>query len=124
MNYYLILLIPLIHAQTLLLAIEYGRHGARHSGDDKYDWIKGRRYILTEAGMRQHYILGQMLRKRYIDEKKLLSEHYTPEELLVNASYSTRTLVSAQSQITGLYNLGTGNKIDESTAIRAIPPNG
>jgi len=112
---FLIFFIPLIQTQTLLLSIEYARHGARNTSK------KG--YQLTSAGMRQHYILGKMLRKRYIEDNKLLSERYCPDEILVNSSDSYRTIMSAQAQLAGLYGENKGNLLNAQHHEKAIPPN-
>lgn len=43
------------------------------------DWIS--QGELTGVGMRQHYELGKFMRKRYVDEFKILDPFYNPEQL-------------------------------------------
>lgn len=47
---------------------------------------------LSPTGMRQHYVLGDTLRKEYIETKKFLSEKYDYLELFVFSSDYNRTL--------------------------------
>jgi len=51
--------------------------------------------MLTEVGRRQHYELGIELRKRYIEEHKLLDENYNPEQILAISTSKLRTYESA-----------------------------
>jgi len=54
--------------------------------------------------MKQHEILGQWLRERYINfDYKLLSENYQKEEVLIFSSPSQRTIFSTAIMIKGLY---------------------
>ncbi|XP_034032059.1 lysosomal acid phosphatase-like isoform X1 [Thalassophryne amazonica] len=55
---------------------------------------------LTQEGMRQHFELGQFLRKRY---KGFLSESYDRHEILVDSTNFDRTLMSAEANLAGLY---------------------
>jgi hypothetical protein len=77
---------------------------------------------LTPTGMRQHYLNGQVFRKRYIDEYKLLSPTYNPEEVYVRATDVNRTIMSAQSQLLGWYPDSAYQLESEETAQRAVPP--
>ena len=56
--------------------------------------------------MRQHYLLGKAIRKRYVDDYKLLSPHYNHNELKVRSTLVDRTLMSAESHLAGLYENG------------------
>lgn len=69
------------------MAIEICRHGARSPMNQDVNvtqsyWPMGLEQ-LTEVGQRQHYLIGQELRKRYIDSHKLLDPHYNSSQLLV-----------------------------------------
>eukprot|EP00826_Nyctotherus_ovalis_P020122 TRINITY_DN16293_c0_g1_i6.p1 TRINITY_DN16293_c0_g1~~TRINITY_DN16293_c0_g1_i6.p1 ORF type:complete len:390 (-),score=86.74 TRINITY_DN16293_c0_g1_i6:35-1204(-) len=71
----------------------------------------------------RHYILGRTLRKRYIEDHKFLSEHYTPGQILVYATDAARTIESAQAQLVGLYGEGMGRFIEPQMIENAVPPN-
>ena len=86
------------------MVFEVTRHGARGSLNTEYFnstfWPRGE---LTQVGKRQHYLIGQQVRDKYIKEKKLLSERYNPKEVLVRSTNMNRTIESALSQLVGLY---------------------
>ena len=71
----------------LQLVIEIFRHGSRYPITD-YEFWDSKMQIkhsgeLSPTGMRQHYILGQILRKEYIENLKYLSPQYNNSELYV-----------------------------------------
>lgn len=66
---------------------------------------------LTAIGQRAHYELGQRLRERYVDSG-FLSSSYSASEIYVRSTDIDRTLMSAQSQLTGLYPPGTAKNDD------------
>ena len=50
---------------------------------------------LTSVGERQHYVLGQTLRERYIKNTQFLAENYNYEEIYVRSTNVNRTIMSA-----------------------------
>uniref|UniRef100_A0A7E4WA92 acid phosphatase n=1 Tax=Panagrellus redivivus TaxID=6233 RepID=A0A7E4WA92_PANRE len=58
---------------------------------------------LSALGMAQHVDLGQNLRKRYIDNLKFLSSEYKNHEIYVRSTDVNRTLISAMSNLIGMY---------------------
>ncbi|XP_008555614.1 prostatic acid phosphatase [Microplitis demolitor] len=55
---------------------------------------------LTITGMHQHLLLGQWLRSRY---RNLISDHYSINDIYVRSTDVDRTLMSAESNLAGLY---------------------
>jgi hypothetical protein len=53
--------------------------------------------------MEQHYELGQMFRKRYVEEHGLVGSEYRGNEVYVRSTSKERTLMSAQSFMHGFY---------------------
>ncbi|XP_051885070.1 lysosomal acid phosphatase-like isoform X3 [Pristis pectinata] len=82
------------------------RHGDRSPAQaypsDPYtekDWPQGFAQ-LTQVGMRQHYALGQYLRRRY---NGFLNSSYDRHEIYVRSTDIDRTLMSAEVNLAGLY---------------------
>src|SRR3989338_4890252 len=77
--------------------------------------------------MRQEHELGRQFRKRYIEQTHLLPPHYQHGTMYVRSTDYERTLMSAQSLLTGLYPMGTGPNLPGSSlptlpnAIQPIP---
>ncbi|CAD8208244.1 unnamed protein product [Paramecium octaurelia] len=79
---------------------------------------------LTPIGTRQHYVLGQWLRKRYIEDMKLLSQFYNEAEIYIESTDVNRTILSALSNFQGMYPMGTGPKINTNlNHSYLLPPN-
>jgi hypothetical protein len=53
--------------------------------------------------MRQHYNLGQYLRKDYIEELKFLNSTFDHKEFEIYSTQSHRTIESGLSQLNGLF---------------------
>ncbi|CAF1541842.1 unnamed protein product [Adineta steineri] len=79
------------------------------------DWPNGYGQ-LTMAGIEQQHRLGGYLRNRY---GSLLSPNYTTSEIVIRSTDVDRTLMSAQSNIVGLYPVF--NKTDDKVPIQPIP---
>lgn len=103
--------------RKLLCAIELCRHGdrsplAQFPADTLpvSKWPEGVGQ-LTAIGMRAHYNLGRRLRKRYVDTG-FLSLSYKQDEIYVRSTDVDRTLMSATSQLSGLYPPGSPTNYD------------
>ena len=72
---------------------------------------------LTTAGIEQHHRLGRYLRSRY---GSLLNSNYTASEILVRSTDYDRTLMSAQSNLIGLYPVNNATAEDR-VPIQPIP---
>ncbi|UJR10475.1 hypothetical protein I4U23_014679 [Adineta vaga] len=79
------------------------------------DWPNGYGQ-LTSAGIEQHRRLGQYLRIRY---GSILSTTYSPREIFVRSTDFDRTLMSAQSNLVGLY--PQMNMTSDKVPIQPIP---
>ncbi|KAJ7383669.1 mitochondrial acyl carrier protein [Desmophyllum pertusum] len=58
---------------------------------------------LTQIGMKQEYELGKFLKDRYVKEYQLLNSSYMFKEIYVRSSDMDRCIMSAQTQLNGLY---------------------
>lgn len=102
----LLFLIGKLYAQTSLELVQVVfRHGDRTPIDPfpkdthKDYWTEGFGQ-LTNIGKQQHYELGQFIRQRY---QGFLNESYNCDEVLINSTNVDRTLMSAESNLAGLY---------------------
>ena len=93
----------------LIFLYTHFRHGARAPqavNTSFYDML-GHQWTnpgeLTGMGQRSHYLLGLRNRIKYIKEQNFLSDKYDPHEILIYSSSFNRTIVSASSQLQGLY---------------------
>jgi len=102
----------------LIFAIDLVRHGDRtplmDSPEMQKIWPRGAGE-LTPEGMHQGYQLGERLRKLYVKQTHLLPAQYDAKTIKVRSSGLSRTMMSAQSILLGLYPLGTGPSLDEAT---------
>jgi hypothetical protein len=105
----------------VVFVVETFRHGAR-SPLDAYDWDQGDWSQglgeLTREGMRMHYLNGVEFRSRY--SGSLLSETFLASEVYVRSTDLNRTIMSAQSQLEGLY--PNGPTLNSSQVSGAVPP--
>jgi len=109
----------------LEMVMEVFRHGAREPLSRPFDpdvWTEFEGE-LTLAGMRQHYLLGAEMRKKYIEKLGFLSETFNHSEVYVRSTDVNRTIMSVQSHLLGLYPLGSGaNFASDYPLDRAVPP--
>ena len=71
---------------------------------------------LTKIGIEQQHRLGKFIRNRY---QNLLSETYNRSEIFVRSTDVDRTLMSAESNLAGLYPVV--NPLAEDVPIQPIP---
>lgn len=106
----------------LIFAIDIVRHGDRTpliaSPEMEKIWPQGVGQ-LTPKGMQQEYQLGKSLRQLYVYQYHLLPEHFDINAMNIRSSGMARTMMSAQSILFGLYPLGTGPSLNETT--QALP---
>ena len=108
------------YAEDPAMVIEVFRHGARGGKYYPNFQISFGLLIgeLTPVGMHQHYILGQMLKKAY----PTLLQKYDANKIYVKASNYNRTLMSAYSQLYGVFE-GTGNNFSSDFPLDlTLPP--
>ncbi|CAB3411075.1 unnamed protein product [Caenorhabditis bovis] len=58
---------------------------------------------LSPLGMKQHLNLGKLLRQRYVNDMQFLSPKYRSNEIYVRSTDVNRTLISAMSNMMGMY---------------------
>lgn len=93
----------------LLFVVELCRHGDRTPlGEAPTDVLPVSRWPegvgqLTAVGQRAHYDLGRRLRQRYVVDLAFLPGSYARDALYVRSTDIDRTLMSATSQLMGLY---------------------
>ena len=114
--YMLVILSPMAFAgEKLIFVTMITRHGDRtpfsNIKNAEYHWKTGYSQ-LTPIGMNEEYQVGQKLRKRYVEEFKLLQPNYVDDSILTVSSDTNRTILSAESLLLGLYPPGTGPKLE------------
>ena len=128
---FLILFLSLIKTITsqqeskTLFVFEHCRHGARGMKDlfNEKD-ILNEKWIgkeeLSSVGLRQHYLLGVLIRKKY---KNLLNwdNLNNLKDIFVYSTPSNRTIMSARAQLFGMFNYNNNSKLSERQIIKATP---
>jgi len=103
--------ITLSATPKLVFASIIFRHGDRTPTtklpNSPFDWKYGLGE-LTPRGMHQEFELGKTYRKKFIEFGKLLPYNFDINQIYVRSTDLNRTLMSAQSFLTGLYPPGTG----------------
>jgi len=117
----LFIIFAITNSQQPDLVIEVFRHGARAPLNNTYDpdglWA-GQYGELTGVGQRMHYILGMALRKDYPS----LLNSYNPSTIYAQSTDVNRTIMSAYSQLYGIYNgTGPGLPADYNASLAAPP---
>ncbi|OGT53808.1 MAG: hypothetical protein A3E84_03785 [Gammaproteobacteria bacterium RIFCSPHIGHO2_12_FULL_42_13] len=92
--------------EKLLFAVDIIRHGDRtpiyEIPKAPYQWKEGLGQ-LTTTGMKQEIKLGEALRKKYVNQYRLLPAKYQPETVYVRSTSWDRTIMSAEFLLRGLY---------------------
>lgn len=105
-----------LYAESLVFTIDLIRHGDRNPLHTlTTNEIVSEPGQLTSQGMRQAYQLGAKTRQLYIDKMHLLPAHYQASSIYIRSTDIDRTLMTAQSFLLGLYPLGTGPNLPDST---------
>ena len=109
----------------VLFVFEHCRHGARGMKDlfDDKDilnemWIGQEE--LSSVGLRQHYLLGVLMRKKYI---KLLDwdNLNNLKDIFVYSTPSNRTIMSARAQLFGMFNNNNNSNLTDTQIKKATP---
>ncbi|OMJ83668.1 hypothetical protein SteCoe_15335 [Stentor coeruleus] len=124
MKFTFLILALLIHLYkgSVINVIEVCRHGAR-APTSSFPWDTG--YWkeglgeLTPEGQRQHFLLGAEIRTRYINEPVFINS-YNSSRVYVQSTDVNRTIMSAESQLMGIY--PQGPSIQSNMQQKAIPP--
>ena len=107
--FFLLLNLTLTSSRTkeLICVIEFNRHGARTSksfSSQTLSKVFGSNMMLTPNGFRQHEMLGQFMRNKYIfDTKNFLSQEYSKHDFLIFSTPIQRTISSAIGFLNGFY---------------------
>ncbi len=112
----------------LKFVFELFRHGARapwgqlNSTVDRLNQTWAGDSELTLSGMRQHFLIGHELRNKYIINKKFLDPNYNIQQVYCISTDTNRTIMSAYSQLMGLYPPSTGPNLTDNQIENAVPP--
>lgn len=80
------------------------------SGDGAFS-LNCRPGDLMVEGMRQHFELGQAIRKHYVDDMKFMSGEFDDQQYLFMSSFIDRSIRSAESLIEGLFPAASDNEV-------------
>jgi len=112
---FMILSTMVFAADQLVFVTLITRHGDRspftNIKNANYKW-KTPLEQLTPIGMKEEYMLGKKLRKRYVNNLKLLKPNYVDDSIYAVSSDYNRTIESAECLLTGLYPPRTGPKLE------------
>lgn len=117
-------------SRKLIFVSTHFRHGAREPlnlESDSVDILGEKWYHpgeLTPSGQRMHYLLGLYNRQKYIESEQFLSKLYDPHEIFIYSTDFNRTIISALSQLQGLYpsNLQDSPSLSTEQIKKATPP--
>jgi len=129
LSFFISCLISLLHSFVngkVLFVFEVFRHGARgplkvKNNLDVLSQHWDNEQELTYSGMREHYLLGQTLRQRYIINNSLLNPNFNPNEIYLYVTDRNRTIQTAYSQLSGLFPYRS-EFLTDSQKEMAVPP--
>ncbi len=113
-------------ADDLKLALLLYRHGDRtpiHYLPEKWNQFSNaprQKGQLTQIGQKQHYDLGQQYRQRYVVDNQILSPQFNNSEIMIRSTGADRTIMSAYSNLVGIYPPGQGNP-DLPSEVQPLP---
>ena len=99
-------LLPLIIELKITNVIEINRIGmrtSRHFKNDLLDKFYGRIMNLTPHGLNQLRNLGQLIRKKYIEENNFLQYDYNSEQFKIYSSETQRSIYISLGFLSSLY---------------------
>lgn len=83
----------------------------------KQRWIGSEE--LSAVGLRQHYLLGSLMRRKYPD---LLDwQNYNTKDIFVYSTPTNRTIMSARAHLFGMFNYDNKTKLTPRQNIKSIP---
>ncbi|KAK2946568.1 putative Lysosomal acid phosphatase [Blattamonas nauphoetae] len=107
----IVLFIQFLICDPKLISVQsISRHGDRGPEEHIPGFIELIPGELTERGMYEHFQIGSQMREHYKGNSGFLSETYNSHELYVRSSNFDRCLMSAWSQLAGLYPNGLSDK--------------
>lgn len=104
------------------MVFDLARHGARAPlRPELTEGFQVNSGMLTSSGMRQHYLIGRFLRKKYIEDMEFLSPQYNEDEVHVSSTHVPRTIQSARSHMIGLYPPDSSGNIIKGDISKSLP---
>ena len=108
-----------VAADQLVLVQAVWRHGDRtpavflpNDPNVNYSWPQGLGE-LTFLGMKQHLALGKKLRNYYVDQLGVIPGKYNSQQVYIRSTDVNRTLISAMSNMLGMFPGGAGEFPDD-----------
>ncbi|CAH1788043.1 unnamed protein product, partial [Owenia fusiformis] len=125
---YFTFILPVASGETTLQLVQVlFRHGDRSQTSsyptDPYteaDWPQGYGQ-LSKKGMKQQFNLGRYLRQRYVTEAGFLNPRYKRNEVYVQSTDYDRTIMSATTNLAGLFPPAVQDKWDLDYGWQPIP---
>lgn len=120
----LALCLQLALSDDLLFAVELTRPAYHYPKQELVEGSLGKGLHLAPSGMRQQYILGRELRKRFMDDTHLLNDRYIDRsQIYIRTNSHTQCITSAYAQLMGIYVPGSGDLLRAEQKTNAYPPN-